>query len=248
MEAGLHTYNFDMAAFGKAFSRHTTVGTNLSLRHLHGLRLRAYVDGPIPEKSPPAVWPTEFLEQVTIALRNWFAVPRMLRMSAEQWREHVQRGHLPFRADCSVCVQAGATGRRHSRVEHPSAFVLSADLSGPVKIGGTDPDGRGAFPRKYKYIFAAKLRKPKSFAEDGRGGWVSYDKGELKIGEYEEVEDGLAPEETIPGGGVGEAPLAEEEVEADPEMKEQARRDHDLDPDLSAPELVNLIFSCGLKG
>ena len=247
LEARLHTYSFDLAAFGKSFSRFTTVGTNLPLQHLQGLRLRAYVDGPIPERSPPRVWPTEFLEQVTIALRNWFAVPRMLRMSAEQWREHVQRGHLPFRADCSVCVQAGATGRSHSRVEHPSAFVLSADLAGPVKIGGTDPDARGVHPRKYKYIFAAKLRIPKSFAEDGRGGWVSYDKGELNLEEYEEADDGLAPEAILPGSGVGEIPAVDEEGDAEPQLKENARRDHDLDPDLSAPELVNLIFSCGLK-
>ncbi|CAE7339671.1 GIP [Symbiodinium microadriaticum] len=247
LEAGLHTYSFDMAAFGKSFTRFTTVGTNLPLQHIQGLRFRAHVDGPVPERSPPRVWPTEFLEQVTIALRNWFAVPRMLRMSAEQWREHVQRGHLPFRADCAVCVQAGATGRRHSRVEHPSAFVLSADLSGPVKIGGTDPDARGIHPRKYKYLFAAKLRIPKSFAEDGRGGWVSYDKGELKLEEYDDKDDGLAPEAALPGAGVGDDLPADEEGEEEPPFKEHARRDHDLDPDLSAPELVNLIFSCGLK-
>ena len=29
MEAGLHTFSFDMAAMGKAFARHTTLGTNL---------------------------------------------------------------------------------------------------------------------------------------------------------------------------------------------------------------------------
>ena len=101
------------------------------------------------KKSPACVWPQEFLEQVVLALRDWGKVPRMLKMSAEQWRDHVRRGHLPFRADCAVCVQAGGTGRRHSRVEHPSAFVLSADLSGPVKTGGVDPDARGAFPKQF---------------------------------------------------------------------------------------------------
>ena len=169
LEAGLSTYSFDMAALGKAFARHTTVGTNLSLHHLNGLRQRWHSDGPVPERSPACVWPSEFLEHLTIALREWGKVPRMLKMSAEQWREHVRKGHLPFRSDCTVCVQAGATGRRHSRVEHPSAFVLSADLSGPVKLGGADPDPRGAFPKPCKYIFAAKLKVPRSFVEDGRG-------------------------------------------------------------------------------
>ena len=190
LEAGLHLYNFDMAALGKAFTRHTTVGTNLSLRHLDGLRMRYHSDGPVPTKAPACVWPTEFMEHLVIALREWAVVPRMLRMSAEQWRDHVRRGHLPYRADCTVCVQAGGTGRRHSRVEHPSAFVLSADLSGPVKIGGADPDARGAFPKAFKYIFVAKLRVPKTFVEDGRGAWVEYDEAELAQEEYEDKDDG----------------------------------------------------------
>ena len=37
-EAGLSSYNFDMSSLGKALSRHTTIGTNLPLRHLDGLR------------------------------------------------------------------------------------------------------------------------------------------------------------------------------------------------------------------
>ena len=197
LEAGLHTYSFDMAAMGKAFARHTTLGTNLPLRHLNGMRMRWHSDGPVPEKSPACVWPQEFLEQVVLALRDWGKVPRMLKMSAEQWRDHVRRGHLPFRADCAVCVQAGGTGRRHSRVEHPSAFVLSADLSGPVKTGGVDPDARGAFPKQFKYVFAAKLRVPRSFVEDGRGAWVEYDPGELDADSYEEKEDGLVLEERL---------------------------------------------------
>ncbi|OLP75136.1 Retrovirus-related Pol polyprotein from transposon TNT 1-94 [Symbiodinium microadriaticum] len=247
LEAGLRTYSFDMAAFGKAFVRLTTVGTNLPLEHLHGLRARASYGDPPPEPTPPRVWPPEFLEQVTLALRKWGQVPRMLRMSADQWREHVQRGHLPFRADCAVCVQAGATGRRHSRVEHPSAFVLSADLSGPVKVGGVDPDGRGAYPKPFKYIFAAKLRVPRSFVEDGRGVWLSYDPGELGKDEYYEEEDGLAPVESDPSRERPVDNTADPADDPEAELKEAPRRDPELDPDLAGPELVNLIFSCGLK-
>ena len=245
LEAGLHTYSFDMAAMGKAFARHTTLGTNLPLRHLNGMRMRWHSDGPVPEKSPACMWPQEFLEQVVLALRDWGKVPRMLKMSAEQWRDHVRRGHLPFRADCAVCVQAGGTGRRHSRVEHPSAFVLSADLSGPVKTGGVDPDARGAFPKQFKYVFAAKLRVPRSFVEDGRGAWVEYDPGELDPDSYEEKEDGLVLEERLrdpPGDSGGEAG-----GDDDLELKETSRRDPDEDPDLEGPELVNLIFARGLR-
>ena len=246
LEAGLHTHSFDLAAFGKSFTRFTTIGTNLPMQHLNGLRARFHTDGPISEKSPPRVWPPEFYENLLIALVKWFQVPRMLRMSAEQWKEHVQRGHLPFRPDCAVCVQAGATGRRHSRVEHPTAFVLSADLSGPVKVGGVDPDGRGAFPKQFKYIFAAKLRVPRSFVEDGRGVWLAYDTGELSTEDYEAADDGLAPEESQPrpeprpeGNRDGE-----DEEDVPPEGGKRTAED---DLDLAGPELVNLIFSCGLK-
>ena len=150
LEAGFHAYNFDMAAFGKAFTRHTTIRTNLPLKHLDGLRRRWHVDGPTVEASPACVWTTEFYEHVVISLGNWGTIPRMVRMSADQWREHVRRGHLPYRSDCTVCVQAGATGRRHARIEHPAAYVLSADLAGPVKVGGLDPDARGAFPKPFR--------------------------------------------------------------------------------------------------
>ena len=243
LEAGLNTHSFDMAGLGKAFTRHTTIGTNLTLRHLDGLRLRWQSDGPTPERSPACVWPTDFREHVALALRDWGKVPRMLKMSAEQWREHVRRGHLPFRADCAVCVQAGATGRRHSRVEHPAAFVLSADLSGPVKIGGVDPDARGAFPKPFKYIFAAKLRIPRSFVDDGRGAGVEYDPGEVDQANYEEHDDGLVLE--------GEDHKRSEEAPGDGESGQDfelvPRRNPEEDSDLTAPELVNLIFACGLK-
>ncbi|CAE7750140.1 GIP [Symbiodinium sp. CCMP2592] len=248
LEAGLSSYNLDMAALGKAFTRHTTLGTNLPLRHLDGLRMRYHSDGPIAERTPACVWPTEFFEHLVIALRSWGTVPRMLRMSAEQWRDHVRRGHLPYRADCTVCVQAGGTGRRHSRLEHPSAFVLSADLSGPVKIGGSDPDARGAFPKAFKYIFVAKLRVPKTSVDDGRGAWVDYDKGELAEEEYDNSDDGLASEGAAPSGEeVRDVVGAEADDEGDPPELERGKRDPEDDLDLAAPEMVNLIFSAGLR-
>ncbi|CAE7671933.1 GIP, partial [Symbiodinium sp. CCMP2456] len=168
-EAGLSTFSFDMSSLGKALSRQTTVGTNLPLRHLHGLRGRIQRDAQPAVRAPPSVWTKEFSEVVSIAVREQRLSARMLRMSAEQWKEHVRRGHLPFRPDCMTCVTAGATGRRHARVEHPSCFVLSADVSGPLKVPGLDADARGAFPKPYKYMFVAKLTIPKTFVDDGRG-------------------------------------------------------------------------------
>ena len=245
MEAGLHTYSFDFAAMGKAYSRMTTCGTNLCLKHLDGLRARWRFDNRAPDKAPSCIWPTEFNNQVVLALRDWGVVPRMVKMSAEQWRDHVRRGHLPYRADCTVCVQAGGTGRRHARLEHPAAFVLSADLSGPVKVGGTDPDARGGHPKAFKYLFVAKLRVPQSFVEDGRGTWVDYDGGDVAEDEYKEEDDGLAEEED---NKESIRPSQEEEpVEGGSEEEAPKKLDPEEDIDLAAPPLVNLIFANGIR-
>ena len=108
-EAALSSYSFDMSSLGKALSRQTTIGTNLPLRFLDGLRGRIQHDALPPERAPPSVWSKEFSEVVAIAIRAQRQTPRMLKMSTEQWREHVRRGHLPYRADCLTCVSAGAT-------------------------------------------------------------------------------------------------------------------------------------------
>ncbi|CAE7838902.1 RE2 [Symbiodinium sp. CCMP2592] len=201
LEAGFNSYHFDMAAFGKAFSRHTTIGTNLPLKHLNGLRARWRSDEQAPERSPPSVWTSEFYEQVVIAMRTWGAIPKMIRMSADQWREHVRRA---------------------------------------------DPDGRGAFPKQFKYIFVAKLKVPRTFVEDGRGVWIEYDDGELTPEKYEDVDDGLELEPKSPKEAIRPEGLDGEE-DPDPAEEPVAKRDPEDDLDLAAPDLINLIFTAPLK-
>ena len=79
-------------------------------------------DDDSPAKAPPSVWPAEFSECVAIAVRAQRTAPRMLKMSAEQWREHVRRGHLPYRSDCVTCVTAGATGAETYTFGAPNVF------------------------------------------------------------------------------------------------------------------------------
>ena len=246
-----------MAALGKALSRQTTIGTNLQLRHLQGLRGRIQLDAHEPERAPPSVWTREFSEQVAIAVREQRQAPRMLRMSTEQWKEHVRRGHVPFRADCTTCVTAGATGRRHARVEHPSCFVLSADVSGPIKTPGLDADARGAFPKPHKYLFVAKLKVPKTFIDDGRGAGIEFDAGELDedvppeegsfdfegdpIGDQARGSDSAEPELQVETG-------VEDEADEDiAEVRSEKRLGPEEDLDLSGPEIVNLIFATALQ-
>ncbi|CAE7460417.1 TY5A [Symbiodinium sp. CCMP2456] len=257
-EAGLTTYSFDMSSLGKALARHTTVGTNLPLRHLHGLRGRIQRDAQPPVKAPPSVWTKEFSETVSIAIREQRVSPRMLKMSAEQWKEHVRRGHLPFRSDCTTCVTAGATGRRHARVEHPSCFVLSADVSGPLKIPGLDADARGAFPKPHKYMFVAKLKVPKTFLDDGRGVCVDYDPGELEadVEPGEDAFDYVEPlVEHAPGEGHGDGGPEHQEDQPDDDGQEDGEEDDqpgqkvspEEELDMTGPDTVSLIFATAMQ-
>ena len=248
-EAGLSTVSFDMSSLGKALIRHTTLGTNLPLRHLDGLPGRVQDDPYPPERAPPSVWSRSFSEAVSIAIREQRMTPRMLKMSAEQWKEHVRRGHLPFRSDCMTCVTAGATGRRHARVEHPSCFVLSADVSGPLKVPGLDADARGAFPKPHKYPFVAKLRVPKTFLDDGRGVGLEYDSGELDADvpveegsfDYEEPKPEVAEDPPLDPDDGGEVLDGDDSDEPPPQ---QLGPEEDID--LVAPETVNLIFASAI--
>ena len=52
-----------------------------------------------------------------------------------RWTAHVLNDHQPMRRDCKACVEAAGQSRHHRRVQHPSAFCLSVDLSGRLQRG-----------------------------------------------------------------------------------------------------------------
>ena len=89
----------------------------------------------------------------------------MKAMTPEKWNEHVRSGHYPARRDCLQCVMHGATGHRHARVEHPSLFCLTVDITGPFRTQGEDPGARGdrAEAAKMKYLLVAKFTLPESY-------------------------------------------------------------------------------------
>ena len=74
----------------------------------------------------------------------------------QEWRLHVLRDHVPFRRDCEQCVMMLGTGRPHRRVRQKSAYVLSVDVGGPLRVPSKDAHGSG-----YKYFLAAAYTKPK---------------------------------------------------------------------------------------
>ncbi|OLP78075.1 Copia protein [Symbiodinium microadriaticum] len=149
-----------------------------------------------------------------------------------------------------VCrTMAGATGRRHSRIEHPSSFVMSADVSGPLKVPGLDADARGVFPKPHKYMFVAKVKVPKTFLDDGRGVGIDYEPGEaeeiLPPGPEDfDFQDDESRERDDGGhvAGEGEADQDDDETEGAAEK----RKSYEDDIDVTGPDLVNLLFASGL--
>ena len=47
------------------------------------------------------------------------------------WAAHYHAGHVPFRRDCEVCLEAAGRDRPRKAIPHPSAFTWSLDLMGP---------------------------------------------------------------------------------------------------------------------
>ena len=57
------------------------------------------------------------------------------KVAISKWKAHILHDHQPMRRDCKVCVEAAGRSRPHKRIQHPSAYCLSVDLSGKLKRG-----------------------------------------------------------------------------------------------------------------
>ena len=62
-------------------------------------------------------------------------VVNLPKKEVESWRRHFAAGHVPYRRDCGVCVEAAGRGRCRKRIQHPEAFCLSVDTAGPFCAG-----------------------------------------------------------------------------------------------------------------
>ena len=58
---------------------------------------------------------------------------KLAKEQRELWKKHLEADHVPYRADCAVCVEAQATGRPHRR---HSGGSLAVDLAGPFRHQG----------------------------------------------------------------------------------------------------------------
>ena len=161
-EAHLWVVNFDQLPLGHPTVKPTGGGTNMEgVRCLDGIKAVTKPPHWTGPSSQLATWSSGLCEVIADGIRSCVGSPRIFKMTEEQWKEHVSRGHVPYRRDCLACVAGGGVGRRHARVEHPDSFVLMADTSGPLKTPGLDSHQRGAM----KYMFVARLRVPTVFLQ-----------------------------------------------------------------------------------
>ena len=160
-EAGLFEVHFRQGPLGHAGDKPTTVGTNLpDLRDLQVLQgevsqVRCSADSRV---SP--VWAPGFVEAIVYALQRWPCY-RLMKFTQADWEQHVANNHVPYRRDCAACVAGAGTGRRHQGVTHPDVYCMSADIAGPIRVKGKDPESRNHRPATFKYFLAVSYRFPR---------------------------------------------------------------------------------------
>ncbi|CAE7553512.1 GIP [Symbiodinium sp. CCMP2592] len=225
---------FEQGAFGHQNRRPRCCLTNLELG-INGLRdSRAFLSN---EEADPdqSVWPFGFRITLADAIHEWSASrspiaikKAMTKAELAEWKAHIERGHWPYRRDCSVCLSASGTGRPARRVVHRDAYVLSLDIVGPFADVGRD-EVRGC---RYKFALAATYLYPKvrDVPEDA------------PIPDEEEAEEFLAEEEDQPEDGE----QGPEDPSADSQEEEWRRKIEDLKQGEAVQDLHIRIRALGL--
>ncbi|CAE7441104.1 RE1 [Symbiodinium sp. CCMP2592] len=148
---------------------------------------------------------------------NGVKIGKLTKEQEDQWRNHLLNDHQPYRADCSVCINAQATGYQHRRRSNPSMYTLALDLAGPFKQSGRDMDHED-----YKYILVAAYRCPRNYLSAKALGEVER---ELYVpDDPEEGADDVMEEEPelLPGGEDEPSSEGEERKLCGPETLEDA--------------------------
>ena len=108
-----------------------------------------------------ATWAPMLVELLRHEIREWTKQsPRIKALTAKDkqevalWQAHFDAGHLPFRRDCEVCLQAAGRDRPRKRIACPDSYCLSVDLAGPFH------EGVDAELKKAKYFLVATVTIP----------------------------------------------------------------------------------------
>ena len=75
--------------------------------------------------------------------------------SVAAWQAHFDFGHVPFRHDCSVCLESAGRDRQRRQLEHKTSYCLSVDIAGPFQPGLDQAQGQ-----EPRYFLVANLSVP----------------------------------------------------------------------------------------
>ena len=132
------------------------------------------------------------------------------KVALSKWKAHILHDHQPMRRDCKVCVEAAGRSRPHKRIQHPSAYCLSVDLSGKLK------KGKDQFGQPCAYVLVGCYTFPTTFEDVPLcGPGQSAPAVDARLPSLDEVldEDGV-------DGDVEDGELPRWEVEMDEEPQE----------------------------
>ena len=176
--SAMRSSTFNQGAFGHQSQRPTTMATSyptiLAMDGEFG-----YGDHCVPpsllSRATMRTWSREIMRIVAKAVVDYepgkiideeeavacgAKLSKLTKDEKEAWTQHLLNDHQPYRADCSVCLNAQATGYQHRRPRQPQLYALALDLAGPYKVAGRDMDFDD-----YKYIMVAAYKCPKEYLD-----------------------------------------------------------------------------------
>ena len=173
---GMKEVSFYLGAYGHKALRPTTIATTYpALIQID--KNYDFHDGCVPPslltRAQLRQWPKEFKDLVAESVKDYHSarwkdeeelvragvkLSKLTKEQREAWHRHLLNDHQPYRADCSVCINAQATGYQHRRRKHPTMYTMALDLAGPFKQKGRDMEHED-----YKYIMVAAYRCPREY-------------------------------------------------------------------------------------
>ncbi|CAE7226577.1 RE2, partial [Symbiodinium sp. CCMP2456] len=177
--SGIKEVSFYMGAYGHKAERPTTIATTYPAliqadRNYHVYN--RYVPSSLLSATEMRRWSYSFKEIVADSVKDYHSahlseeeemekagvkVSKLTKEQRESWHRHLMNGHQPYRADCSICINAQATGYQHRRRAHPSMYSMALDLAGPFKQKGRDMNHDD-----YRYIMVAAYRCPREYMSE----------------------------------------------------------------------------------
>ena len=157
----------DQGAIGHQVKKPSTLLTDIpEVKQLHGLvdnrptAARAdQLEKRIEQSKSWAAWADGLKWVLKVAARRLKETPsanlkmvNVPKKEVESWRRHFAAGHIPYRKDCGICVEAAGRGRPRRKISHPEAYCLSLDLAGPFTTGIDQSNHRYDCHAKYFMI------------------------------------------------------------------------------------------------